>query len=291
MYIPCVYNENRTMKLLSIIMLMSFTIQQATALSPEAEQGKKLFASCDACHNPDLSPPLAPPMFAVQKKYSKRTSNKQEFVQKVLDFVAKPSKQASEFPGAIEKLGLMPALGFPKQDVEKIAVYIYENKFSYPCGHWKAGMEMAKKSGDMKHYNKDKMKIKRFCSETKPIKTQLSVKPLKDVMSQLGVDFNELSLAIFAEDFEKISSSAHAIAFHPQVLPQQKKTLKGFFGKEMKLFKQADMKVHRLSSMIEQNAQQNDILAVIKNQGKLLQACMDCHQTFRKRAINALDSE
>lgn len=277
------------MKTFFLILLTASAFQQVNALTPEAKAGKQLFDSCNACHNPILNPPLAPPMFAVKKKYSNKTADKQEFIDKIVSFVKQPTKQASLFPKAIEKLGMMPALGFSPQNVEKIATYIYENQFDYPCGHWKAGMEMAKNSGDMKHYNADKGKLQKFCTKHKNSDSISSVEPLKKLMHQLGLDFNQLSLAILAEDNEKMAKSAHAIAFHPEVLPRQKKTLKDYFGKEMKLFKQADMKVHKLSTEIEASAKEKNIKAVIDKHSQLLQACMDCHQKFRKRAIKALE--
>jgi len=270
---------------------MGLSIQQTNALTPEAEAGKQLFESCNACHNPNLSPPLAPPMFAVQKKYSKTTSDKQAFVDKIASYVKQPTKQASLFPKAIEKLGIMPKLDFPQQNVKKIAAFINENELDYPCEHWKAGMEMSKKSGDMEHYNQDKNKLQKFCSKHIETGSISSVKPLKQLMQQLGLDFSQLSLAILAEDSKKIASSAHAIAFHPEVPPQQKKILKAYFGKEMKLFKKADMKVHKLSTEIEKSIEDNDINTVIEKHGQLLQACMDCHQKFRKGAIKALESK
>ncbi len=279
------------MRLLLLTLLFGITFLQAKELSEDAQAGKKLFKSCNACHDANLSPPLAPPMFAIQKKYSRVTTDKQAFVDKVTSFVAHPSKNASLFPQAIAKLGLMPTLGFPKQDVEKIASFIYENKFEYPCGHWKAGMKMAKTSDDMEHYKQDKRKLEKFCSVSKSTTAKLSAKPLKDVMKQLGIDFNNLNQAILSENYEKIASSANAIAFHPEVLPFQKKTLKAYFGKEMKLFKQTDTKVHNLSVEIANDAKSNNINAAIKNQGKLLEACMDCHQVFRERAQQALEEK
>lgn len=39
-------------------------------LSASAQQGKQAFAACNACHNPELDPPLAPPMYGVKKYYT-----------------------------------------------------------------------------------------------------------------------------------------------------------------------------------------------------------------------------
>ena len=43
--------------------------------SLQAIEGEKLFASCLACHNPELDPPLAAPMYGVQRRYKRTYSN------------------------------------------------------------------------------------------------------------------------------------------------------------------------------------------------------------------------
>lgn len=139
----------------------------AHALSDEAMQGEVLYKTCHACHNPNFDPPKAPPMFAVQKQYKRVTANKQAFVDKLVGFTVNPQRDAAVLKHAVETLGLMPPLPIPEPELKKIAAYIYEHEFEYPCAHWQAGMKRAKAEGDMLHYEKDKKKLERFCGDNK----------------------------------------------------------------------------------------------------------------------------
>lgn len=135
------------------------------ALSDEATQGKVLYKTCHACHNPEFDPPKAPPMFAVQKQYKRVTTNKQDFIDKLISFTANPQLGDAVLEHAVDTFGLMPQLQIPEPELKKIAVYIYEQDFEYPCSHWRAGMKRAKEQGDEQHYEIDKNKLERFCAE------------------------------------------------------------------------------------------------------------------------------
>jgi cytochrome c2 len=49
--------------------------------SQQAVEGEKLFASCFACHNPELDPPLAAPMYGIQRRYKRTYGSKEEVYQ------------------------------------------------------------------------------------------------------------------------------------------------------------------------------------------------------------------
>lgn len=133
------------------------------ALSPEAEAGAQTFPRCNACHNAEHSPPLAPPFWAIQKRYKKIASSKAEFIERVALFARQPTKEKAYFQGAVQRMGLMPAFDMPGQELRDVAAYIYEQPFAPPCTHWKHGAEMAEKAGDADHAAKDRAMLRKFC--------------------------------------------------------------------------------------------------------------------------------
>ena len=108
------------------------------------------------------------------------------------------------------------------------------------------------------------------------------------IMQQLDVDYAALNAAIFKEDFETAAIAAQNIAYHDAVPMATKMKLKASLGQEMKMFKQADMKVHHLALDIEKAAQAKDMKTMIAKQSQMLSACMACHTSFRSRVIDIL---
>jgi len=135
------------------------------AFSPEGAEGKEKFPVCNACHNPELNPPLAPPMWGVQRRYKRTAHDKAHFVDLVAGFAIAPAPEKAVFVGAVKKLGLMPAIPLPEDDLKKIAAYIWEEQFSPPCMHWKFGAAQAEEEGDVAHAEKDRRMLKRFCGQ------------------------------------------------------------------------------------------------------------------------------
>lgn len=135
------------------------------AFSPEATEGKQKFQLCNACHNPSLDPPLAPPMWGVQRRYKRIAQDKNQFIDMVAQFAKAPTLENAVLVRAVKMLGLMPAVALPEDDLKKIATYIWEEQFSPPCKHWEIGAIRAEKEGDVAHAKKDRKMLKRFCSE------------------------------------------------------------------------------------------------------------------------------
>lgn len=135
------------------------------ALSPEAEKGKAQFAVCDTCHNAALNPPLAPPMWGVQRRYKMQAMDRQGFIDEMADFVGNPIADRALFTRAVTQFGLMPAMALPEEMLRNIAAYLWEESFEPPCEHWKAGAEIATREGDQAHAAKDLQMLKRFCGQ------------------------------------------------------------------------------------------------------------------------------
>ncbi len=139
----------------------------ADELSAAAKRGEAGFAVCNACHNPALDLPLGPPMWGLQRRYGLASGgDKQQFVQRMVDFVSAPDKRKAIMVNAVEALGLMPELGLPTDQLTDIAMYIYEAAFPPPCAHWRIAISRAETKGGtaLEHAARDKMMLQRFCS-------------------------------------------------------------------------------------------------------------------------------
>ena len=135
------------------------------ALSPEALEGQSFYPACHVCHDPELDPPLGPPMWGVQRQYKNNTLDDEDFVQTMVEFVKMPTLEKAIHKEAVKQLGLMPPLPLPDDMLSKIATYILEEKFSPPCEHWAIAVKRAMKKGDEEHAKKDRAMLKRFCNE------------------------------------------------------------------------------------------------------------------------------
>lgn len=149
----------------NLLAALSLLPTNTHALSPEATEGKALFAVCDACHNPTLDPPQGPPMWGVQRRYKMESESQDDFIARVADFVASPSVDKAILVRAVDTLGLMPAMALPEDNLKKVAAYLWEAKFPPPCDHWKIGLKRAEAAGDAAHAAKERRQLKRFCGQ------------------------------------------------------------------------------------------------------------------------------
>jgi len=113
----------------------SLTITESTMNNSE---GKELLESkCMACHKVQNSRTamLAPPIAYIKKRYSTAYSSKEGFVEAFANFAANPQEDKAIMFGAVKQFKLMPNMGYKKSDMEKIALYIYDNDFPKPAWH------------------------------------------------------------------------------------------------------------------------------------------------------------
>lgn len=114
--------------------------QASFASDDKYEEGGKLFKTyCAACHGAnvggmDMSKRIAPPIAAVRLHYIGTYSDQASFVQAVSDWVEKPEPSKSLMFGAINRFKIMPPISIPKEDVVKIANYIYAGNIEKPEG-------------------------------------------------------------------------------------------------------------------------------------------------------------
>ncbi len=287
-------------KILILAVASVAMVSQAQAADKSFAEGKKLFQeNCLVCHNAELEPAQAPPMFGVQMKYKMATKDKTSFVNKVTSFATHPTKEKALLKMPVKVLGLMPDMGFEEADVRKIAAYIHDEEFSPPCNHWKHAADRFKAEGKMKLYKKHQQKYDAMCSTStdKPkVKhagarnTNITAEEgsLKAIMQQLGMDYAAVDEAILKEDLDAVAVAAHGIAFHDTPSLGTKMKLMGSLRSEMKGFKAADGKVHHLALDIEKAAKAKDMKTVIAKQSQMLSACMACHTSYRSRIIDIL---
>jgi mono/diheme cytochrome c family protein len=287
-------------KILMLAVASVAMVSQAQAGDKSFAEGKKLFQeNCLVCHNAELEPAQAPPMFVVQMKYKMATADKAEFVAKITSFATNPIAEKAILKEPVKILGVMPNMGFEEADVRKIAAYIHDETFSPPCNHWKHAAERFKAQGKMKLYKKHQQKYDAMCSTSvdkpkvkhaKAQNTAITAEEgsLQAVMQQISMDYAAVGEAILNEDLDAVAVAAHAIAFHETPSLGTKMKLMGSLRTEMKAFKKADSKVHHLALDIEKAAKAKDMKTVIAKQSQMLSACMACHTSYRSRVVGIL---
>ncbi len=107
--------------------------------------------NCYACHNPNSASHdnlIAPPMAAIKKRYLRLYDTKESFVGAVSKWTLNPSEDNAIMRGAVMEFNVMPKQNFKKEDVKKIATYIFENKLEEP--EWFEGHERGMHRGNQK---------------------------------------------------------------------------------------------------------------------------------------------
>ncbi len=124
---------------LSLILLLTACGSNETKSNPVTksnDDGLKLMESkCYACHNPKTESPdviIAPPMIAVKKHYLAEHESKEAFVKAVVDWAMNPEEENALMPGAINKYKIMPKQSFEKEELQKIAAYLFDNDIEKP---------------------------------------------------------------------------------------------------------------------------------------------------------------
>ena len=91
--------------------------------------------NCYACHSVTTKSHddiIAPPMIAVKKRYLKEYNSKEDFVKAFVNYASNPKAKNSLMLGAVDKFKVMPKQSFAKDDLTKIAVYVYDNEIEVP---------------------------------------------------------------------------------------------------------------------------------------------------------------
>ncbi len=97
---------------------------------------KELFdTKCGICHWQKMPEnPVAPPVYNVRRRYLMQYATEEKFVNAVTSWVENPEHEKALLHGAVERFNVMPKLGYTKDEVRKIARYIYQTDFPRPAG-------------------------------------------------------------------------------------------------------------------------------------------------------------
>jgi len=91
--------------------------------------------NCYVCHSVTSKSHdeiIAPPMIAIKRRYKMSYGSKDEFIIAVSEWALNPTKENSLMRGAVMQFNVMPKHAFNKEDIEKIAEYIYDNELEKP---------------------------------------------------------------------------------------------------------------------------------------------------------------
>lgn len=101
----------------------------------EADAYQLLKTQCYICHSVSSASHdviIAPPMAAIKMRYSRTYSTEESFVEAVSGWAIDPKVENALMRGAVTKFNVMPKQVYKKEDLEKIALYIYENELEEP---------------------------------------------------------------------------------------------------------------------------------------------------------------
>lgn len=103
--------------------------------SADNESIKLLQQHCYACHSvisKSHDEIIAPPMVAVKRRYLRSYVNKNEFVEAMTNWVLDPKEEDALMFGAVQNFNVMPKQPINKEEIIKIATYIFDNELEKP---------------------------------------------------------------------------------------------------------------------------------------------------------------
>ncbi len=109
------------------------TVQKVADKTSDGYQLMK--QKCFSCHNPNTESHdviIAPPMIAVKMHYTKHFETKEAFVDAFVKWSQDPKEEDAVMKGAVKRFQVMPKQIFDKEDLTKIATYVYENDIDQP---------------------------------------------------------------------------------------------------------------------------------------------------------------
>jgi mono/diheme cytochrome c family protein len=118
------------MKSFNILVTALFIFMATSSL---ADEGLALFEKyCIACHQIQGPPQVAPPAFGVINHVKAVYPERDAFIKRIVDWVEQPNPNDVLMPGAVIRFGVMPKLDYPREDVVKIAEFLYDQRMDLP---------------------------------------------------------------------------------------------------------------------------------------------------------------
>ena len=90
---------------------------------------------CYICHSPESSSHdeiIAPPMAAVKMRYKMSHESEQEFVDAIVTWTMNPNEESALMKGAIDRFKVMPKQLFDENQMQQLALYMYQNDLGEP---------------------------------------------------------------------------------------------------------------------------------------------------------------
>lgn len=97
--------------------------------------GKEIVESvCISCHDPknSVQDRIAPPLEIVKRNYLTISENERAFIANVTNFVMYPTVEQAKLHSDVEEFGVMDPLGFSKQEIQSVAMFIYRTELERP---------------------------------------------------------------------------------------------------------------------------------------------------------------
>ena len=105
---------------------------------------------------------------------------------------------------------------------------------------------------------------------------------LRTVMEKLGSDMQAVTGAISQEDWTLVAELSPGIARHEAPPAMEKVRILRWIGTDAGKFRAFDAEVERAANGMAAAAEHGDGLGVIRSFSEVQQACLGCHQQFRK---------
>jgi len=255
------------------------TLAMAGAVSGQAGPGKAIFegkGNCFACHGPTAKgTPLAPDL----------TDNSW------VNFDARPSTAEVEglvkkgVPKPVEHPAPMPPMGGGSMSAEEVGqVAAYVLSLSAPEGAAAGAAKPAGTNGAARA-----ARVERPAAPAAlPQETRAVLPSLFALMQGLQTDMARIGRGLWLESYDSIAVAARAVAEHPTIAPEEAQKIAGVLGADMARFKAFDTTVHDLAMQMAEDAERQDLDAVLAGEAKLRQGCVACHTTFRGRLREGL---
>jgi|ETNmetMinimDraft_8_1059916.scaffolds.fasta_scaffold29320_2 hypothetical protein len=115
------------------ISLGVFIVCISSTVLAEQKSGEHLFkAMCSGCHSVASESGIAPPVFGIINHTKKAYPYREDFIERIVDWVSEPDASQSIMPSAVMRFGLMPKLPYSESDVSIIAEYLYDGNLLLP---------------------------------------------------------------------------------------------------------------------------------------------------------------
>ena len=105
-------------------------------ITNDQQEGYTLLKNnCYACHSvisKSHDEIIAPPLVAVKRRYKTMYSSKEDFIEAWTDWTLDPTGGKALMRGAVKQFNIMPKQPFNKEEVIKIAEYVFENELEAP---------------------------------------------------------------------------------------------------------------------------------------------------------------